>query len=105
VLEYFERNPKVARMIHMSVLSNTWAHDVTFRQPALMSAFMRVLAEGRQQGVLTDEVDQRVLLDFFLGVLWRSIHMWLARGMKYPPTRDAAASFELVWRAMAKPAP
>jgi AcrR family transcriptional regulator len=105
VLEHFERNPKVARMIHMSVLSNTWAHDVTFRQPALMSAFMRVLAEGRQQGVLTDEVDQRVLLDFFLGVLWRAIHMWLARGMKYPPTRDAAASFELVWRAMAKPTP
>lgn len=103
VLEYFERNSRLARMIHTSVSSNAWTHDVTFRQPQLMSAFMRVLAEGREQGVLTDEVDQRVLLDFFLGVLWRLVHMYLARGMKHPPTKDAAASFELLWRALSKP--
>lgn len=104
VLEYFERNPRLARMIHTSVSSNTWTHDITFRQPELMSTFMRVLAEGRQQGVLTDEVDQRVLLDFFLGVLSRLVQMWLARGMKHPPTQEAHASFELLWRALAKPA-
>ncbi len=103
VLEYFERKPKVAAMIHTSIYGNTWTHDITFRQPELMSAFMRVLAEGRDQGVLTDEVDQRVLLDFFLGVLWRLVHMYLTRGMKHPPTQEANASFELLWRALAKP--
>jgi AcrR family transcriptional regulator len=103
VLEYFERKPKVARMIHMSIYANTWTHDVTFRQPELMSAFMRVLSEGREQGVLTDEVEERVLLDFFLGVLWRLVHMYLTRGMKHPPTSEAQASFELLWRALAKP--
>jgi hypothetical protein len=90
-------------MIHTSVSSSTWTNDVTFRQPELMSTFMKVLAEGREQGVLTDEVDQRVLLDVFLGVLWRLVHMYFARGMRHPPTREADASFELVWRALARP--
>jgi AcrR family transcriptional regulator len=103
VLEFFERNPRVGRMIHTAVSSSTWSNDVTFRQPELMSTFMKVLAEGREQGVLTDEVDQRVLLDVFLGVLWRLVHMYFARGMRHPPTREADASFELVWRALAKP--
>ena len=103
VLEFFEKNPRVGRMIHTSVSSNSWTNDVTFRQPELMSTFMKVLAEGRAQGVLTDEVDQRVLLDLFLGVLWRLVHMYFARGMRHPPTREAEASFELVWRALARP--
>lgn len=103
VLEFFERNPRVGRMIHTSVSSNSWTNDVTFRQPELMSTFMKVLAEGREQGVLTDEVDQRVLLDVFLGVLWRLVHMYFARGMRHPPTSEADASFELVWRALARP--
>lgn len=103
VLEYFERNPRVGRMIHTSISSSSWTNDVTFRQPELMSTFLKVLAEGRAQGVLTDEVDQRVLLDVFLGVLWRQVHMYFARGLRHPPTRDADASFELVWRALAKP--
>lgn len=103
VLEFFERNPQVGRMIHTSVSSSSWTNDVTFRQPELMSTFMKVLAEGREQGVLTDEVDQRVLLDVFLGVLWRLVHMYFARGMRHPPTREAEASFELVWRALSRP--
>ena len=103
VLEFFEKNPQVGRMIHTSVSSSSWANDVTFRQPELMSTFMKVLAEGRDQGVLTDDVDQRVLLDVFLGVLWRLVHMYFARGMRHPPTREAEASFELVWRALSRP--
>jgi TetR/AcrR family transcriptional regulator, repressor of fatR-cypB operon len=103
VLEFFEQNEKVARMIHTSVYSHTWISDVTFRQPELTRTFMKVLAEGRKQGVLTDEVDQRVLLDFFLGVVGRVVHMYLARDLKYPPTREANASFEMLWRALAKP--
>jgi AcrR family transcriptional regulator len=103
VLSFFEQNPRVGRMIHTAVSSSTWSNDITFRQPELMSTFMKVLAEGREQGVLTDEVDQRVLLDVFLGVLWRLVHMYFARGMRNPPTREADASFELVWRALAKP--
>lgn len=102
-LEHFERKPKVARMIHTSLYGNTWTQDDTFRQPELMSAFLRVLSEGRTQGVLTDEVDARMLLDFFMGVLCRLVHMYLTRGMKRPPTEDADASFELLWRAIAKP--
>ena len=93
VLEFFEKNPQVGRMIHTSVSSSSWTNDVTFRQPELMRTFMKVLAEGREQGVLTNEVDQRVLLDVFLGVLWRLVHMYFARGMRHPPTREAEASF------------
>ena len=54
-------------------------------------------------GVLTDEVDERDLLDVFYGVAARVISQWLSRGMREPLAARADALFELIWRAIAKP--
>ena len=69
----------------------------------LFGTFIKVLAEGRASGVLTDEVDEKTLLDFISGVIWRSVQAWAVRGMKDPPTRRAGALFEMLWRAISKP--
>jgi len=102
MLDYFEKNPQVAQIIMSSVYLNTWRRDDTFRQPELMSIFLKVLGEGRAQGVFNDEVDEKDLLDFFLGVATRKITMWLVRGGNEPLSQKAPILFEMLWRAIAR---
>lgn len=103
VLDFFDRNPKVAQLIMSSVYLNTWGRDPTFRQPKLMGMLMQTLADGRAQGILTDEVDERVLLDYFIGVMERLVHMHILRRGKEPLANQANVLFKMLWRALAKP--
>jgi AcrR family transcriptional regulator len=103
VLDFFDRNPKVAQLIMSSVYLNTWGRNRTFRQPQLMGVLMQTLADGRAQGILTDEVDEKVLLDYFMGVMERLVHMHILRGAKEPLANNANVLFKMVWRAIAKP--
>lgn len=102
MLDYFENNPQVAQIIMSSVYLNTWRRDDTFRQPELMSIFLKVLGEGRARGVFNDEVDEKDLLDFFLGVATRKITMWLVRGRNEPLAAKAPLLFEMLWQAIAR---
>lgn len=102
VLDFFDRYPKVAQLIMSSVYLNTWVRDQTFRQPQLMGGLMHTLAEGRAQGILTDEVDEKVLLDYFIGVMERLVHMHILRGEKEPLANKANVLFKMLWRAIAK---
>lgn len=101
LLDYFERNPEVAQIILSSVYLSTWRDDDTFRQPALMSVFLGVIREGREQGVLTQEVDEIEISDFIWGVANRTVAMWLLRGRKRSLTEKAAPLFNMLWRAIA----
>jgi AcrR family transcriptional regulator len=105
VLDFFEKNPKVAQLIMSSVYINTWRKTENYQNPQLFAAFMRVLGEGRARGILTDAVDEKILLDYILGVLGRLVAMHIHRGAKKPLTAQSTVLFEMVWRAIAKPAP
>jgi TetR/AcrR family transcriptional regulator, repressor of fatR-cypB operon len=104
VLDFFEKNPQVAQLIMSSVYINTWRRTEAYQSPQLMSAFMKVLGEGRARGILNDEVDEKILLDYILGVLGRLVQMHIHRGQKQPLTAQANVLFEMLWRAIAKPA-
>src|SRR5690349_2381712 len=103
VLDFFEKNPKVAQLIMSSVYINTWRRTETWQSPQLMGAFMKVLGEGRARGILNDQVDEKILLDYILGVLGRLVQMYIHRGQKQSLTKQANALFEMLWRAIAKP--
>lgn len=102
VLKYFEDNPRVAQVIMTSVYLNTWRRDDTFRQPELMSLFLRVLGEGRSRGVLIEDLDEKDMLDFILGLATRKVAMWLVREQQEPLADRAPILFEMIWRAIAK---
>jgi AcrR family transcriptional regulator len=104
LLDYFERNPEVAQIILSSVYLNTWRDDDTFRQPALMSVFLGVIREGREAGVLTDEVDEIEISDFIWGIANRNVAMWLMRGKGEGLAAKAPALFTMIWRAIASDA-
>ncbi|GAC1319754.1 MAG: hypothetical protein NVS3B11_03270 [Collimonas sp.] len=103
VLDFFDRNPKVSQLIMSSLQISAWGRDRTFRQPEMMEVLMRTLTDGRAQGVLTDEVDEKILLDYFIGILERLVHMHTMRGEKEPLALQANALFKMLWRAIARP--
>lgn len=103
VLDFFETNPKVAQLVMSSVYVNTWRRHENYQNPELFGAFMKVLAEGRARGILNDQVDEKILLDYILGVLGRLVQMYVHRGMKQPLTAQSTMLFEMLWRAIAKP--
>ena len=102
-LDFFEKNPKVAQIIMSSVYINTWRKQENYQNPMLFGAFIKVLAEGRARGILNDQVDEKYLLDFIMGVMGRLVQMYIQRGQKEPLTKQANSLFEMLWRAIAKP--
>lgn len=102
-LDFFEKHPRVLQILMSSVYINTWRRSGNYENRALFGTFVKVLAEGRTQGVLTDEVDEKILLDYISGIVWRLVQSWVLRGMKDPPTKQANVLFEMLWRAIAKP--
>jgi AcrR family transcriptional regulator len=105
-LDFFDKNPKVAQLIMSSVYLNTWQKEATFQQPALFGLFLRVLGEGKAKGILSDEVEEKVLLDFIFGITSRMVFMWITRGEheRNRLTDQGNVWFEMLWRAIAKPA-
>lgn len=103
-LDFFEKNPKVAQLIMSSVYVNTWRKQDNYQNPILFGTFIRVLGEGRAKGILNDEVDEKILLDYIFGIFARLVQMYIHRGMREPLTRQGNVLFEMLWRAIAKPA-
>lgn len=105
VLDFFEKHPQVAQLIMSSVYVNTWRRMDNYQNPVLFGAFLKVLGEGRARGILNDQVDEKYLLDFIMGVLGRLVQMYIHRGMKEPLTRQANPLFEMLWRGISKEMP
>ncbi len=103
-LDFFEKNPKVAQMMMSSVYVNTWRKQDNYSNPVLFGTFLKVLREGRAKGVLNNEVDEKFLLDYIFGVTGRIVQMYIHRGQKQPVTKHANELFEMLWRAISKPA-
>ena len=102
VLDFFEKHPQVAQLIMSSVYVNTWRRMDNYQNPVLFGAFLKVLGEGRARGILNDQVDEKYLLDFIMGVLGRLVQMYIHRGMKEPLTKQANPLFEMLWRGISK---
>lgn len=103
VLDYFDRHPEVALMIQNALAADAVRHDITDEQRALTGVFLKVLRDGRAQGVLNDAVSEEILLDFFYGALIRLVQMNIARGQKRPLTEQAPELFDMLWRALSRP--
>ena len=102
VLHFFETEKVIGRMLINSVYPGSWGSDVTTSQKQLTETLLQVLREGRDQGVLNNEVSEIILLDYFYGVLFRLCQMHLVRGEEESLAEQAPVLFEMAWRAIAK---
>lgn len=103
VLDFFERYPKVTDMILGTVYPGSMGRDATSDQRGLTHLFLSVLAEGRDQGILTNEVSEVIVLDYFYGILARLVQMQALRHNQAPLTSQVDVLFEMLWRAITQP--
>ena len=100
VLDFFDRNPEMGRMMINSVYPGLWGSDTTPAQQQLSGLFISVLREGQEQGILNDRVATPILLDFFYGVLLRISQMHLLRGREGQLADQHGVLFDMLWRAI-----
>jgi AcrR family transcriptional regulator len=102
-LDYYNRNPKVGRIIMITVPLNVWMQDKTYGQPQLTGLLLKVLKEGKEQGALDPDLPAHMMLDVINGMIRRMFTMWIYRGQKGNLTDQAGQVFELCWRAIVDP--
>ncbi len=102
VLDFSAKHPQIHQVLMNSVYFNSWRADPSFTQPELSRMLISVISEGRAKGILTDELSEPIILDFFYGILFRLVWMQQVRGQKESLTDQADVLFEHLWRAIAK---
>lgn len=102
-LDYYERHEGFGRIVFMTLPMKTWMADKTFEQKRMMTLLIKVLSQGQQEGILNDQVDASVLLDFLMGFVQRSFFMWIQRGKQDSLVERANPMFGMVWRGMLNP--
>jgi AcrR family transcriptional regulator len=102
-LDYYERNPGLARIIFMTLPMKTWMADETFQQKKMIHLYLEVMRNGQREGVLNNRVRAGVLLDFMLGTVQRAFVMWVQRGEEGRLTEQTNMLFEMIWRAITHP--
>ncbi len=102
-LDYYEKHEGLGRIVFMTLPMKTWMADETFEQRRMMGLMIKVLRQGQKEGILNDQVDATVLLDFLMGFVQRSFFMWIQRGQKVSLVESANPMFGMVWRGMVNP--
>ncbi len=100
VLDFFDRNPQMGRMMINSVYPGRWGSDTTSGQQRLTELFLSGLREGQEASILNDQVTAPILLDFFYGVLLRIAQMHLLRGRPGRMADQHGVLFDMLWRAI-----
>jgi len=102
-LEYYERHSEFAKIIFMTLPMKTWMTDESFEQRRMFNLLMDVLRQGQEEGMLNNDVDTRILLDFMLGFVQRSFIMWVQRGQKESLAAQTDVMFEMIWCGIVTP--
>lgn len=101
--DYYEKHEGLGRIVFMTLPMKTWMADETFEQKRMMHLLVKLLDEGQKKGILNDQVDATVLLDFLMGFVQRSFFMWIQRGRQESLVEQANTLFGMVWRGMLSP--
>ena len=102
-LDFYNRNPKVGRIIMITIPLNIWMQDETYRQSKLTGVLLKVLTEGKEQKVLDPDLPTELMLDVINGMIRRVFTMWIYREKQGDLTDQAPQVFELCWRAIVNP--
>ncbi len=104
-LDFYERHPRLGRILFMTLPMKTWMADETFQQRKMINLFLEALKDGQKKGILNPNVRAGILLDFILGIVQRSFFMWISRGQQESLAGQSTVLFEMIWRAITLPEP
>lgn len=101
-LDFVDTQPD-AVMVLSAVSVSRYRNIAIYENKELIDAFLAVLADGQNRGVLNDTVPLYILFDVFMGFISRLGLMHIIRQTRTPMTADFDALFEILWRGMSKP--
>ena len=101
-LDFVDTQPDAVMVL--STVSISRFHNIAiYENKELIDAFLSVLADGQERGVLNDKVPLHILFDVFMGFINRLGIMHILRKTQRPINADFDILFEMLCRSMAKP--
>ncbi|PKH64274.1 TetR family transcriptional regulator [Psychrobacter sp. 4Dc] len=92
-----------AVMVLSSVSASRIRNIAIYENKELIGAFLAVLEDGQNRGVLNDTVPLHILFDVFMGFISRLGLMHTIRQTETPINAEFDALFVILWRAISKP--
>lgn len=92
-----------AVMVLSSVSASHIRNIAIYENKELIGAFLDVLEDGQNRGVLNDTVPLYILFDVFMGFISRLGLMHIIRQTDTPINAKFDALFNMLWRAISKP--
>jgi len=92
-----------AVMVLSSVSASRIRNIAIYENKELIGAFLAVLEDGQNRGVLNDAVPLHILFDVFMGFISRLGLMHTIRQTETPLNAEFDALFVILWRAISKP--
>lgn len=92
-----------AVMVLSSVSASHIRNIAIYENKELIGAFLDVLEDGQNRGVLNDSVPLYILFDVFMGFISRLGLMHIIRQTDTPINAEFDALFNMLWRAISKP--
>lgn len=94
---FYERNPKVGRIVFITVPLSCWMQDASYAQSEMMEKLLRAIKQSQAKGELRPDVPALAILDAFNGVFNRTFLMWEYRGRKDSLSQQADLMFKVLW--------
>ncbi|MFP3457303.1 TetR/AcrR family transcriptional regulator [Psychrobacter sp. SIMBA_152] len=92
-----------AVMVLSSVSASRIRNIAIYENKELIGAFLAVLEDGQNRGVLNDTVPLHILFDVFMGFISRLGLMHTIRQTETPLNAEFDALFVILWRAISRP--
>jgi AcrR family transcriptional regulator len=101
-LDFVDTQPDAVMVL--STVSVARFHNIAiYENKELINAFLSVLKDGQERGVLNDKVPLYILFDVFMGFINRLGIMHILRKTDRPINADFDTLFEMLWRSISKP--
>lgn len=100
MFDFFDTNPKAVLFVSSALPVTRYHHIAIYENKELMGAFLQVLFDGQQRGILNQTVSLKILFDVFMGFITRLGLMHVVRQVDTPLTQDFDTLFEMLWRAI-----
>lgn len=95
ILDYYDANPDVGRILYMALPMTIWMSNETFSQKALTRTMLQVIKEAQRDPDVRADVPATQILDAMMGIAHRAFTMWTYRRTQTTLKQSALAQREL----------
>ncbi|MDD5169085.1 MAG: TetR/AcrR family transcriptional regulator [Syntrophales bacterium] len=103
ILDFYDKNSDIGRIVLLTVPFKTWITDETFKQKELSTRIIDLFREGQKKGLLNTNIPVEIMFDVCYGAIHRLVYMWIYLKKKESLISYAAMYFDMIWRAIENP--